>query len=103
MLDKTRVQPFAMAGDDYIDGILLQYPDSLQPILHVSISGVTQPIHTNDHATSKEQLTFREIDSHFIWSLGGPGVNYLQFFAAKGQGQAIGNREDVIGREILHR
>ena len=77
MLDKTRVQPVAVAGDDYIHGILLQFPDSTRPILHVSIGGVTQPIETNDHAASKEQFAFREIDSHFIWSLGWPGVNYL--------------------------
>ena len=102
MLDKTRVQPVAMAGDDYIHGILLQYPDSARPFLHVSIGGVTQPIETNDHAASKEQFALREIDSHFIGRLGRPGVNYLQFFAAKGQGQASGNRKNVVGREILH-
>ena len=102
MLYKTRVEPFAMAGDDYIHGILLQYPDSVRPILHVSIGGVTQPIQANDHAASKEQFAFREIDGYFIRCLGRPGVNYLQFFAAKGQGQAFGNRKDVVGREILH-
>ena len=102
MLYKTRVQPFAMAGDDYIHGILLQYSDSVRPILQVSIGGVTQPIQTNDHAASKEQFTFREIDSHFIWCLGRSRVNYLQFFAAIVQGQAIGNRKDVVGWEILH-
>ena len=102
MLYKTRVQPFAMAGDDYINRILLQFPDSVRPILHVCIGGVTQPVQTNDHAASKEQFAFREIDSHFIWCLGRPGVNYLQFFAAIGQGQAIGNRKNVVGREILH-